>query len=204
MSTILGIDTASTDFALAVAEHGVVVRSLVRDGAQDHSRLLLAAISELLDGKQIDGIVVVRGPGSYAGLRVGLATAQGLALARNVPITGVGTMEAAFAASSLREATVIHPAGRGNFAAQQFRDGTATGDLWAAPGDELRGRVLAGEGAGALGGVEVLPEARCRAALSLGLAHLPAGHEQELEAVYLREPNITTPRPNPAAARLTG
>jgi len=171
-----------------------VIRAFARDGAQDRSRLLLAAVQELLADGTIDAFAVVRGPGSYAGLRVGLATAQGLALARGVPIAGIGTMEAIAATRPGGEFVAIHPAGRGNFAAQAFRDGAASGPLYGATALELDGLALAGEGAGTLGGVEVTPEARCRAALGLALPRLEQADPGDVEAIYLREPNITTPR----------
>jgi len=203
VNLVLAIDTASTDFALALALDGNVAASLTRDGAQDHSRLLLAAIDELLGAhrSELSAVVAVRGPGSYAGLRVGLATAQGLALAAGVPIRGIGTMEAVAAASGLRDFTAIHPAGRGEFAVQDFRDGQSAAPLRVAAEDELRGAPnLAGEGAGALGGLEVTPEARCRAALQALLPTLATASDDGVEAIYLREPNITTPR-RPAGAQ---
>ena len=203
MSLVLAIDTASTDFALALALDGEVVASLTRDGAQDHSRLLLTAIDELLGTRRRDlsAVVAVRGPGSYAGLRVGLATAQGLALAAGVPIRGIGTMEAVAVASGLRDFTAIHPAGRGEFAAQDFRYGQPVAPLRVAAAEELRSSSnLAGEGAGALGGLEITPEARCRAALRALLPALTTASDEGVEAIYLREPNITTPR-RPAGAR---
>ena len=206
MTSVLCIDTASADFALAFAEDGHILRSFARDGAQDHSRLLLAAIEEVVEGAKVSGVAVVRGPGSYAGLRVGLATAQGLALALGVPIRGVGTM-AAIAASVgdaitaglaparlASEFVAIHPAGRGNFAAQAFRGGSADGALYSAAPEELHGLPLAGEGAAALGGTEVSAEARCRAALLLALPLLEDDTSGDVDAIYLREPNITTPR----------
>jgi tRNA threonylcarbamoyladenosine biosynthesis protein TsaB len=202
VNLVLAIDTASTDFALALALDGEVAASLTRDGAQDHSRLLLAAIDELLGARRANlaAVIAVRGPGSYAGLRVGLATAQGLALAAGVPIRGIGTMEAVAAASGLRDFTAIHPAGRGEFAVQDFRDGQPAAPLRVAAGEELRGSPnLAGEGAGALGGLEITPEARCRAALQVLLPTLATASDEGVEAIYLREPNITTPR-RPAGA----
>ncbi|MGH2631765.1 MAG: tRNA (adenosine(37)-N6)-threonylcarbamoyltransferase complex dimerization subunit type 1 TsaB [Tepidiformaceae bacterium] len=200
MTTVLCIDTASTDFALALARDGHVVRSFARDGAQDHSRLLLAAIQELLGDDAPDAVAAVRGPGSYAGLRVGLATAQGLALARALPIAGVGTMEAIAATQPPSAAfTAIHPAGRGNFAAQKFRDGLPAGDLFGATAEDLAGLALVGEGAAVFGGLEVTPEARCRAALLLALPRLKLAGPSDVEAIYLREPNITMPRKRPPA-----
>jgi tRNA threonylcarbamoyladenosine biosynthesis protein TsaB len=196
VKTVLAIDTSSDEFALAVANDGVIVRSLGRNGAHDHSRLLLSAIGEVLgnDRPTLSGIVAVRGPGSYAGLRVGIATAQGLALSAGAWICGVGTLEAVAAARRADDVVAIHPVGRGEFAYQRFAGSLPTGALAVATAEDIGSlRGLAGEGAGALSGVEVTPEARCRAALALGLSRL-ASSDGDVEAIYLREPNISTPR----------
>lgn len=193
---ILCIDTASEDFALALAENGEVAASLSREGARDHSRLLLAAIDEILAGdRHLDGLGVVLGPGSYAGLRVGIATAQALALARGATVRGVPTLDAVAAAAGGSLVTAIHPAGRGSFARQDFVDGEPSGDRDQATAAELHGRSLAGESAAALGGTEVTPEQRCVAALHLLLERNAfASSEEDLEAIYLREPHITLSR----------
>ncbi|MGE5594998.1 MAG: tRNA (adenosine(37)-N6)-threonylcarbamoyltransferase complex dimerization subunit type 1 TsaB [Hyphomicrobiales bacterium] len=201
MTTVLAIDTASPTFALAVAAGGQVARSMQHDGEQDHSQQLLAAIDRLLGDsrRELGGIVVVRGPGSYAGLRVGIATAEGLALATGAPLAGVGTMEA-IAAASGGDGVAIHPAGRGEFAAQRFAGGVPEGELFAAQPGDLQGERLAGEGAADLGGAEVTPEGRVRSALVLGLPRLESAAAHPATAIYLREPNITRPRHRPAAA----
>ncbi len=200
--TVLCIDTASAAFALALAVDGRVERSLQRDSNQDHSRLLLSAIDEITGGDlALDGIVVVRGPGSYAGLRVGIATAEGLALARRIPLTGIGTLEAVAKATGRHEGIAIHPAGRAEWAVQPFMEGVLTGAMAAVPEDDVAGAVF-GEGAAALGGGDITPEARCRAALELGLQLLADGAQRGVDAIYLREPHITRPtRPAPRVQR---
>lgn len=200
MTTILCIDTASPAIALAVAVDGSILTSLAEDARQDHSKVLLTLIERVLGARQPDlaGIAVVKGPGNYAGLRVGIATAQGLAIARGVPLRAMGTLEAVALASGRDEVTAIHPAGRGEFAAQRFGGGHAAGPLSAAKAESLASLVLAGEGAGALGGIEVGPEERCRTALRALLPLFGAREGESVDAVYLREPNITLPRqPDP-------
>jgi len=199
VSAILAIDTSSPEFALAIATGGVVTRSAACDSLQSHSSLLLKAIDVILesDRGQLTGLVVARGPGSYAGLRVGIATAEGLALALGLPIHGISTLEAAAAAADLRNGIAIHPAGRGQFGCQAFREGVHEGPLYIATADELSGKTLVGEGAGALGGTEVGPVERCRTALLLAQPLFDSGETGSIEAVYLREPNITVPRQRP-------
>ncbi|MCZ2108893.1 MAG: tRNA (adenosine(37)-N6)-threonylcarbamoyltransferase complex dimerization subunit type 1 TsaB [Dehalococcoidia bacterium] len=199
MNITLAIDTASSDIALAFAVGGEVAGSLALDGSQDHSKLLLRAIDELLGPlrKELTAILVTRGPGSYAGLRVGIATAQGIGLAMGIPVRGIGTMQAAAAAAGMERLTIVHPAGRGEFAAQEFAGDRPLGPLRSARAEDLRELTIAGEGAGALGGREVSPEERCRLGLAWMLPRL--AEHPDVEAIYLREPHISTPR-RPAAA----
>ncbi|MFN8506291.1 MAG: tRNA (adenosine(37)-N6)-threonylcarbamoyltransferase complex dimerization subunit type 1 TsaB [Dehalococcoidia bacterium] len=202
MSTVLAIDTASAELALALAIDGECVGSFATPAGHDHSRLLIPAIDALLGSRRaaLTGVVVVHGPGSYAGLRVGIATAEGLAMAAGVPVVGIGTLEAAARAANLREGTAIHPAGRGELAALTFAGGEATGPARIIAHEEAHGPAFAGEGAGALGGREVPAEERCRAALAMGIERLRAAPRSGVEAFYLREPHITRPKRTPLLA----
>jgi tRNA threonylcarbamoyladenosine biosynthesis protein TsaB len=92
--TIFAFDTATT----------VSTCALVRDGELLGARLaqarsVLAAADELMraagiEPRELDGIVVGTGPGSFTSIRMGLATARGLALALGVPVAGVSTLHA--------------------------------------------------------------------------------------------------------------
>jgi tRNA threonylcarbamoyladenosine biosynthesis protein TsaB len=204
VSTILCIDTASDRFALAVDRDGLVT-SVEAEAAQDHSKLLVPAIASLLGpGAALDAVLVVTGPGAYAGIRVGIATAEGLALARGAGVYGVGTLEAVALARThdgeLGAITAIHPAGRGEFAAQPFEGGAATGPVAIAePGHLAAGSR--GEGAGRHGGIEVTPLQRAMAALRDRAPRIRSGElTAGAEAFYLREPNITVSRRQGAAA----
>src|SRR5690606_25345041 len=139
----------------------------------------------------IGRIVVTRGPGSYAGLRVGSATAQGLGLALNVPVTGMSTLELVAAASGRDNVTAIHPAGRGDYALQTFENGVPTGEIAVAPGQDIAAvaGIVAGEDAGSFGGIEVGAAERAAAAL-----RTRPESAQSAEPIYLREPHITRPR----------
>jgi tRNA threonylcarbamoyladenosine biosynthesis protein TsaB len=194
MSSILCIDTASERFALAVEIDGQV-RSFASPEPQEHTRQLLPAIETLLEGASPDAVLAIIGPGAYAGIRVGLATAEGLAIAKGIPVYGIGTLEAALLAASSKEpVTIIHPAGRGEFAARLFAGGVPSGALALVTPELLTG-PFAGEGAGALGGREITPLERCLAALADRAPRIRAGELDEgAEPFYLREPNITVSR----------
>jgi tRNA threonylcarbamoyladenosine biosynthesis protein TsaB len=95
---LLALDTTSRNGSAALLE-GEEVRAETRRVAESHSSWVVAAIPELLKTAgsaipDIDAYVVAAGPGSFTGLRVGLATVQGLALAALRPCLGVTTLDA--------------------------------------------------------------------------------------------------------------
>jgi tRNA threonylcarbamoyladenosine biosynthesis protein TsaB len=99
---VLGIDTASAVNSVAlVAEAGVVAALVIRQGV-GLARPLLHSIDRLFDWTgytlaDLCGIAVNIGPGAFTGLRVGLATAQGLAMASAKPLVGCSMFEALIA-----------------------------------------------------------------------------------------------------------
>jgi tRNA threonylcarbamoyladenosine biosynthesis protein TsaB len=92
--TIFAFDTATSQTSCALIHHGRLVGERLTE-----AREVLAAADELarqagLGPGAIDALVVGTGPGSFTGVRVGLATARGLALALDVPVAGVSTLHA--------------------------------------------------------------------------------------------------------------
>ena len=193
MSAVLAIDTASPAFALAFDGGPGAEPRIVESAADFTHASLLAEVEENLRGVSLAAVVAVCGPGSYSGLRAGIATAQGLALAQGCHLAGISTLEAVAAACGEPRLTAVHPAGRGDLAAQDFRRLVPEGPMRIVAPDDLPAEAVAGEGAGALGGREVPPRDRAAAALTRyragALEPVP-----ELTAIYLRDPNITAPR----------
>ncbi len=94
MSVVLGIDTAGPVVGAAVVGDGPPRQwsSRVVRGADG---VLLPAVADLLSaGAPIDAVAVTIGPGAFTGLRVGVSTALGIAVARKVPVVCVGSLEA--------------------------------------------------------------------------------------------------------------
>jgi tRNA threonylcarbamoyladenosine biosynthesis protein TsaB len=99
---LLAIDTATSQAVVAVEQSGAPPAVGSFPAGQRHGEELLAAIERLLGSAGIEpgalgGIVVGTGPGAFTGLRVGLATAKGLAHALGLPIVGIATATALLA-----------------------------------------------------------------------------------------------------------
>jgi tRNA threonylcarbamoyladenosine biosynthesis protein TsaB len=96
---LLGMDTSTRAGSLAAVEGGRVVGSVEVSSTLDHSLRLVPAADFLLSRlgwrvTDLDGIAVTVGPGSFTGLRVGIATALGLGRASGRGVVGVGTLPA--------------------------------------------------------------------------------------------------------------
>lgn len=95
---ILTIDSSSLVATVAIVDENVVIAEYTVNLKKTHSQTLLCMVDEIfkmtnLDKKSIKAIAVTNGPGSFTGLRIGAATAKGLALALDVPVIGVSTIE---------------------------------------------------------------------------------------------------------------
>jgi len=96
---ILAIDTSTDYLSLAVTDGGKILGRFHRRIGRNHSSMLIPMIDSLLKKarlklKDIGGFVVSIGPGSFTGLRIGVATVKGLALATGKPIVAVPTLDA--------------------------------------------------------------------------------------------------------------
>ncbi|HTT91322.1 MAG TPA: tRNA (adenosine(37)-N6)-threonylcarbamoyltransferase complex dimerization subunit type 1 TsaB [Acidimicrobiales bacterium] len=96
---VLGIETATPCAGCALWDEGGPVASFMLTGRQRHAEVLMPAIDDLCRGAgwsvgDLTGVVVDRGPGLFTGLRVGLATARAIAMARGIPAAGVTSLEA--------------------------------------------------------------------------------------------------------------
>jgi len=115
---LLVIDTATSRIVVAAAAlDGSLLGVSTWEAARTHGAQLLPAIGRLtgeanLRRSRIRGVIVGTGPGAFTGLRVGLATAKGIAHELGVPIVGVSTAAALLAASDAGDdALLLIPAG---------------------------------------------------------------------------------------------
>jgi tRNA threonylcarbamoyladenosine biosynthesis protein TsaB len=109
---LLAVDTTTPRGSLAVAAgQGILAEARVLTAA-GHSRWLLPAASALLHGvgleaRDMDAFAVTVGPGSFTGLRVGLGSVQGLALAGGRPCVGLPTLDVVAAAARGVAGTIV-------------------------------------------------------------------------------------------------
>jgi tRNA threonylcarbamoyladenosine biosynthesis protein TsaB len=218
---VLGIETSSRRGSVALADGDRVLASASHDEVNAHAERLLPLLEQVLaeaglGRADIERVAVGVGPGSFTGLRVGIAFGQGLALGLGIPVLGVGSLASMAAAGDGPLRLALLDARRGEvFVAAYDATGNELMPPLALPrqtaiaeararfdGDPvLLGEVAAelpgGEGARA-GELEKLPHAIWTARLG---ARLSAG-DAPAEPHYARDAGAVRPRlpPSPLAS----
>jgi tRNA threonylcarbamoyladenosine biosynthesis protein TsaB len=98
MSLLLSIETSTSICSVALHEEGYLIQSIENEIPQSASSQLAVMIHKALESaekkpNQIQAVVVSAGPGSYTGLRIGVATAKGICYALQVPLISINTLE---------------------------------------------------------------------------------------------------------------
>jgi tRNA threonylcarbamoyl adenosine modification protein YeaZ len=150
---VLAIDTAGIDCSAAVYDStaGKVLSAVSEEIGKGHAERLMAVIDQALadagkDLPSVDRVAVVIGPGSFTGIRVGVAAARGFALSLGIECVGVTTLEALAAAYLAdhpdKPVVVAMDAKRDEIYAQTFSaEGTALNEAAALSADQVRGLV---------------------------------------------------------------
>jgi len=107
MGTFLLIYTATANASVCLSKDGNVLGSLETSDQKSHASFMQPAIESLCKQtgialSSIDAIAISIGPGSYTGLRVGMATAKGIAYAMGKPLIGINTLQIIAAAAKLQ------------------------------------------------------------------------------------------------------
>ena len=95
---ILGIDTSSMAASVAVIEDNKLICEYTINTKKTHSQKLMPMIENMLslsdlNVRELDAIAVCEGPGSFTGLRIGMATAKAIAHVNDIPVIGVNSLE---------------------------------------------------------------------------------------------------------------
>lgn len=94
---LLSIDSSAVTASVALTDGDKVLNSEFVNSGLTHSETLLPMITKVMDGREyssLDAIAITAGPGSFTGVRIGVATVKGLAFANNIPCYSVSTLEA--------------------------------------------------------------------------------------------------------------
>ncbi|MCL6449988.1 MAG: tRNA (adenosine(37)-N6)-threonylcarbamoyltransferase complex dimerization subunit type 1 TsaB [Acetobacteraceae bacterium] len=96
---VMGIETATPALGVALVDGSGVVAEACQRRDRAHAEQLLPLVREVLSGaglqpRDVEGLAVSAGPGSFTGLRIGLALAKGWAYAAGIPLCGVPTLDA--------------------------------------------------------------------------------------------------------------
>jgi tRNA threonylcarbamoyladenosine biosynthesis protein TsaB len=135
---ILVLDSATAACSVALLGiDGALIDARDELVGRGHAERLLPMVAELLGGRVPDSVLVDCGPGSFTGVRVGLAAAHGLAIGWQVPLAGYSSLAAIAAAAGEPEAGVALTGGHGELFVQSY------GGDPLAPLDELRSRTPA-------------------------------------------------------------
>ncbi len=125
---IVAIDTATPASSVALLDGREVLATTSRVDRRGHGAFLVPALDFCFDQvawrpEDLDAVVVDVGPGLYTGIRVGIATAQGLAAAVGIPVVGASSLDAIAlrAATGRRHIWVVVDVRRGEFAVAGYR-----------------------------------------------------------------------------------
>lgn len=219
---LLAIETATPGSSVAVVEDRRTLAAASRIDRLGHASFLVPAIDFCFDQVgwspiDLDAVVVDVGPGLYTGLRVGLATAQGLAAAFGIPIIPAVSVDALAleAKTGHRIIWAVVDARRGEYAVARYRPvpgGVVRESVTELMGpDQMRAGLestaddslivgdVAGLPDGFLRGMHHVKSARPRYPYAVALAEIGAGKYErddypspdDIRPVYMREPDVT-------------
>jgi tRNA threonylcarbamoyl adenosine modification protein YeaZ len=183
---ILVIETATAACSVALIDGGDLLDERHEIVGRGHAERLLPLVQDLLQGRRPNSILVDIGPGSFTGVRVGLAAAQGLRIGWAVPLRGFSSTALLAVQAGRRDAAVAIAGGHGQLFVQSFgHDPLSPLDpLRSLPPDEaaavIGAKLVLGSGAAALvaargtgEAVDALPRAADARFLPEDLANLP-------------------------------
>ena len=94
---LLSMDSSAVTASVALTDGDEIIKSEFVNSGLTHSETLLSMITRVMDGRkysELDGIAITAGPGSFTGVRIGVATVKGLAFNDDIPCYSVSTLEA--------------------------------------------------------------------------------------------------------------
>ncbi|MBX7207023.1 MAG: tRNA (adenosine(37)-N6)-threonylcarbamoyltransferase complex dimerization subunit type 1 TsaB [Verrucomicrobiaceae bacterium] len=206
--TVLVIELSTSSGKIAVVNGGAVLFSRTFHSERSHNAQLFGPLGDALAeaGDALDLIVVGTGPGSYTGVRIAIAAAQGVSLSRAVPVIGISSTLVPEGAAGCDEFCFVGDARRNSFYAARIRAGAFVEPVHVLSHDEFRGWLDAKRSLPAFTFEKTVADA-CGARLATPCAESLARHARHLtpaevkrlsslplEPFYVREAFITTPK----------
>lgn len=206
---VLGINTVADACEAALVRDGAVIAQLAEPMSQGHDARLAPIVAQMMEGAgvpfaDLDRVAVIVGPGSFTGVRVGVAFARGLSLALDIPAVAVSSLEALDALPRDGRLLGLLPAKRRpperTWWGQILDGGRGRDEPFEAGESELRALAAGVDGVcGGLAGLADLGspmiEARpTAAAAALFVTRLAADDLPVPRPIYVREPDATPMR----------
>jgi tRNA threonylcarbamoyladenosine biosynthesis protein TsaB len=200
---ILALDTSSASGSAALWRDSRLVDVRVFQSERAHNAVLFSPLAALLQQVEDLAIVVVgTGPGSYTGVRVGIAAAVGISVGRGVPLVGLPSLTALVHAMGMDRYAVCGDARRGSWWWAEVESGKPALPPLAAPLDETAARAAAWSGhiftidpvsPPFCNATPSVPKAELLAAAAAGLSEEAVARlaAQPVEPIYLTAPFVT-------------
>ena len=210
----IAIETSATRGSVALGRGLEVLLEEEFELGRRPSEILMEPLQkalEILEGEEVELILIGRGPGSYNGARVGIAAGQGIAIVHQCPVVGLPSLEALPMVRRAEPCLALGDARRGAFFTVEIREGKLSGEPDLLDHAKFKCRAEAAAEAG-LVLVSMEDPARLRLPgleISLGVpsagllleawSHRSDGEKEELKGIppepaYLRPPHITQPK----------
>jgi len=198
---VLALELSTAHGSVAVVAGDEVLYEAAFEAKRSHNAQVFGPLGVALEvaGERLRGLVVGTGPGSYTGVRIAIAAAQGIALSRQVPVLPISSL-----LGSLSEKTfgVVGNARRGRFYVAEVREGILQEEIALFQPDEVE-EAMADTGLQrwiSCDEVAPIPGIECRVPMARRLAGLGCGfdfdasQERLLEPIYLEGAFITQAR----------
>lgn len=206
--TALAIEISSSGGRVAVVRGEELLFSASFASQRSHNAQLFAPLREALSatGDSLQLIAVGTGPGSYTGVRIAIAAAQGVSLSRGAPVIGLPSILVPEAAGERGSFAIVGDARRDSAFVASVADGAMQGEIQLIPHADLAAWMARQDGlpvfafearmAEQYGLTLTAPSAilLARAALALSASRIAELSAVPVEPVYLREAFITTPK----------
>jgi tRNA threonylcarbamoyladenosine biosynthesis protein TsaB len=189
----LAFDTSASIGSIALGNAQVVVQAMEFRGPQRHSAALFPALVRLgIPRLKLRRIIVGIGPGSFSGIRVALAAAQGIALVQNIPVVGIcSAYSVAMQHKEVTRLGVFADAKRREAFCTVFRNGELEKETYLIPMAEIEdhaSKFTLAVSSEPLPGIPTRTYPRARDLLALPDSLPGWVTQQPLEPIYLREP----------------